>query len=144
MECLEFGGIVVEVWVRGHREQLRQLPLPRRQSLSKNRETWSVTCIGLKEGFESTLGFITYSAWDLFHCSCWEGCIASNGHVWERSINQNTRTGASRQGEMKQSIRMIYLSVVWWIGALQRTGVVLMPDVAEERCTSCGSGQAQA
>ena len=33
---------------------------------------------------------------------------------------------------MEKSTRVIYLSVVWWIGARRRTGVVLMPDVAED------------
>ena len=62
VESLEFGGIVVEVWVRGHREQLRQLPLSRGQTLSVNRETWSATRVHLVEGFESTRRIITYSA----------------------------------------------------------------------------------
>ena len=62
VESLEFGGIVVEVWVRGHREQLRQLPLPRGQTLSVIREIWSALRGYLVEAFESTQRIITYSA----------------------------------------------------------------------------------
>jgi hypothetical protein len=74
--------------VRCGREQLRQLPLSRRQTLTRIHETWSEVCLHVEEAIESLRMIIAHLCWDFIRCSFWDGCIAGCGHIW---VERNTK-----------------------------------------------------